>query len=367
MKHVKMILTNRFDPDVRVYKEAKYLAAKGYDVEILCWDREHDYIDRENEEIEGIRIRRFYPYSRYGTGVKQLFAYCKFILECRKYLAHQTYSYLHCHDLDGVIVGWLARKNTSSLIFDMHEFYEANSAGIQKLRYVVRAVVSFFQNRCDHIIYVNDTQVGPMSQANRCKLVFLPNYPEAVVYQGCEKTESQMLRISYIGAVRQYSELKNLLDASSGMKGVEVHIHGAGVAYESLREIAPYYPNAYVTGRYHFNESARLYSETDVLYAIYPSSSEQYMTSYPVKFFEAIITKTPIIVGKDTVMAEFVESKDIGFVVDGDSVEQIRTLIQYIDNDREVLDRKTANLSKIQFDYSWEEVVTNLDRIYSRC
>ena len=138
-------------------------------MEILCWDREHDYIDKTKKLKD--TNKRFYPYSRYGTGVKQLFAYCKFILECRKYLAHQTYDYLHCHDLDGVIVGWLARKNTSSLIFDMHEFYEANSAGIQKLRYVVRAVVSFFQNRCDHLIYVNDTQ-GPMSQANRGKLVF---------------------------------------------------------------------------------------------------------------------------------------------------------------------------------------------------
>lgn len=157
------------------------------------------------------------------------------------------------------------------------------------------------------------------------KLVFLPNYPEAVAYQGCEKTESQMLRISYIGAVRQYNELRNLLDACSSMKGVEVSIHGYGVAYKSLREITPYYPNAIVTGRYHFSESARLYSETDVLYAIYPSTSEQYMTSYPVKFFEAIITEIPINVGKDTVIAEFVESRDIGFVVDGDSVEQIRT------------------------------------------
>ena len=84
-----------------------------------------------------------------------------------------------------------------------------------------------------------------------------------------------MLRISYIGAVRQYSELKNLLDACSGMKRVEVHIHGA-VLFMNHSEKLPYYPNAHVTGRY--VSVVQLYSETDVLYAIYPSSSEKYMT-----------------------------------------------------------------------------------------
>ena len=37
---VIMILTNSFDPDLRVYKEAQYIASKGYEVEILCCDRE---------------------------------------------------------------------------------------------------------------------------------------------------------------------------------------------------------------------------------------------------------------------------------------------------------------------------------------
>ena len=34
---VYMILTNGFDPDVRVYKEAKYLVEKNFEVTILCW------------------------------------------------------------------------------------------------------------------------------------------------------------------------------------------------------------------------------------------------------------------------------------------------------------------------------------------
>ena len=35
-----MLLTNGFDPDVRVYKEALYLVGRGFSVTVLCWDRD---------------------------------------------------------------------------------------------------------------------------------------------------------------------------------------------------------------------------------------------------------------------------------------------------------------------------------------
>ncbi len=54
MAIVKMILTNGFEPDLRVYKEAKYLISKGHKVEIICWDREARYKDKPNEIIEVI-------------------------------------------------------------------------------------------------------------------------------------------------------------------------------------------------------------------------------------------------------------------------------------------------------------------------
>ena len=65
MKKVKMILTNGFGPDVRVYKEAKYLVSEGFDVEILCWDRRSEFIDSEYETVDGIFIKRFFPSAEY--------------------------------------------------------------------------------------------------------------------------------------------------------------------------------------------------------------------------------------------------------------------------------------------------------------
>lgn len=358
-----MILTNRFDPDVRVYKEAKYLITKGFDVEILCWDRENEYKDRVTEYIDGIKIKRFFPYSEYGTGLKQIHPYIKFIQECKNYLNGKEYDYIHCHDLDGIIAGYLARKNKSSFIFDMHEFYEVNGKN-QKLRYIVRGIVNFFQNRSSNIIYVNEVQTNVMSDINKKKLILLPNYPDRANYEGCEKSTANILRISYIGAVRQYNELKNLMDACNGIDNIKIAIHGVGVAYKRLKDIENNYDNVNVTGKYDYTESAALYGNTDVLYALYPLDNLQNKTAYPIKLFEAIITKTPIIVNEGTALEEYVIKNGIGFAVDGSNIQDIRKLIKYINGNRHSLDEKIKNLEKIQYNYSWEEVVNNLDKIY---
>ena len=365
MKKVKMILTNGFGPDVRVYKEAKYLVSKGFDVEILCWDRENEFAGAESDNVDGIRIKRFFPAAKYGTGYRQLKPYFQFIRECKDYLSDLDYDYLHCHDLDGIIAGWFISKKGAALVFDMHEFYEVNGPRRQRLRYLVRAVVKFFQNRSDYIIYVNEAQAKPVSRRNSKKLVFLPNYPEQKMYAGCQKIPSEKLRIAYIGAVRQFDELKNLFDACKDMSDVSISVHGAGVAYAALKEVSRQYPNVAVTGRYHYSESGRLYADTDLLYVMYPSTSEQYLVSYPVKFYEAIITKTPMIVGTNTVLGEFVMEHDIGFVVDDSNVDDIRSLIEQIRRKPDLLRNKVENLRSIQHDYSWDHVVQNLDKIYN--
>lgn len=360
-----MILTNRFDPDVRVYKEAKYLVSKGFNVEILCWDRESEYKSREIEEVEGINIKRFFSYAKYGTGYKQIIPFIKFIKECKNYLSGKDYDYLHCHDLDGVIVGRLVKNINSKLIFDMHEFYEVQGSK-QKIRYIVRAIVNNMQTKSDSIIYTNKIQKDVMKKKNIEKLIYVPNYPELKNFHGSEKLKSEKLRISYIGAVRQYNEIKNLMDACNGIDSIKVSVHGSGVAYKKLNSIIKNYNNVDVTGVYHFSDSTKLYSQTDLLYALYPMNTFQNRQAYPVKFFEAIITKTPIIVSKGSVLEEFLMENDIGFVVDGNNVEEIRKLVNYIDSNRHLLHEKTVNLEKIQFDFSWGEVVKNMEAIYER-
>jgi len=229
----------------------------------------------------------------------------------------------------------------------------------------MRAIVNHYQNKSDYIIYVDELQKEFMSHKNKNKSVCLPNYPRTVDFKYCTKSVSDKLRISYIGSVRQYNELKVLIDACRELDNISINIHGTGVAYERLNSIKNEYSNVKVTGRYNFKQSSKLYNEADLLYVIYPTSSMQYLTSYPVKFFESIITKTPVIVGKNTVLEKFVRKYDIGFVVDGDNIEDVKKMITYIGENKNILENKIKNLEKIQYNYCWEEVVKHLNKIYN--
>lgn len=84
--NITMLLTNAFEMDVRVYKEARYLIEKGNNVTILCWDRNKNSNLKALDEKDGIQVVRFLEPSIAGSGYRQVGSFFKYALKCRKYL-----------------------------------------------------------------------------------------------------------------------------------------------------------------------------------------------------------------------------------------------------------------------------------------
>ena len=177
MKHqITMLLTNAFDPDVRVYKEAVYLVSRGWSVTILCWDRDPGKGLPAREEKDGIEVVRFPIPSVAGSGKKQLPAFFRYIRTCRAYLKAHPCDYLHCNDLDGALTGYLARRRGTPMVFDMHEFYERGS-GLR--RKVWRYLTLFLLRRSAAGLYENAAYLEAPYRAVRDRLYPLKNYPDA--------------------------------------------------------------------------------------------------------------------------------------------------------------------------------------------
>lgn len=357
---ILMVLTNAFDPDMRVYKEAKYLVQQGHSVEILCWDRENKRV--ENEIIDDIKIKRFYPLAKYGSGFKQIKPFSQFIKECKKYIKGKHFDYVHCHDLDGMVCGSLIKPKSAKLVFDMHEMYEARSKNKGK-NLVLKRLMNHYLNKSDFILYVNPIQIENYPQKFKDKCYFLPNYPSEMTFESVDWQQTDKVRLSYIGAVRQYPQLKNLLDHAHKFEKIEFNIHGDGVAYQKLYDEFSYLENVNVSGYFDGRDIAPLYSQTDVHYIIYPKLAYQYLIAIPVKFYESIITKTPVIVGRGTSLEEFVNKYDIGFVIDGDNPHEINDLLILLNNNPELLLEKRKNFEKMDC-YSWESAVIVMNNIY---
>ncbi|HYA41277.1 MAG TPA: glycosyltransferase [Syntrophobacteraceae bacterium] len=98
-----MLLTNAFDPDPRVHHEAVSLVQNGYEVTILCWDR--DYKKAAVEVVDGIGVERIYVRSTHGRGTTQMFFLFVFWLKALLRGFSTRCDAIHCHDFDTLPLG----------------------------------------------------------------------------------------------------------------------------------------------------------------------------------------------------------------------------------------------------------------------
>ncbi len=363
MKHITFILTNGFFPDVRVYKEAKYLVEQGFFATILCWDRDVSRKLPEYEILDGIELIRYKIPSVYGTGMKQILAYLSYVRQCKKYLREHHSDYIHCNDVDGMVAGYLSNRKRVPFVFDMHEFYEKGSMFRRKM---TRFVVIFFLKRSIAGLYENAAYLTDAYKSVRDKLHPLRNYPDASMVQYLPKTKSLVFRVAYHGVVRQYEEFIALFEAVKDMPDVRVDINGSGMNADKLKRKEKEYKNVYVNGPYNgITESTRLYSETDALFCGYDASDPNYQGDAEViKFYEAISTGTPMIMTAGIGMADKVNTLHFGVTCDTRNAQEIRSAILRLKDDKDLWKLFHKNELEAAGQYSWEQAVKVLDSIY---
>ena len=381
MENIIMLLDNAFDPDVRVYKEAKYLVDNQRKVEIVCLDRKNKYIDKETEILEGIKIKRIFCRTKKTTdmlkkskiiskikGIIYFSWLLKFAFKVKKYLKNKDFEILHCHDLVMACIGVTFFRD-KKIVFDMHEYYGNK---MNKLKdYIIRHLVYYAQNRATWIIYVNNFQKQNCKQKNLDKLIEIPNYPDRTKFEHVKKTQSDKIRLAYIGKVRDYNSLAKFIDCYQDDGLLDIKIYGDGSQYHNLLEYATEHKKEFILqGAFNGVEDLQeIYNHTDILYSVYDvttTSGNNWKNAMPVKSFEAILTLTPIIASKNTVLGNFVEEKDIGFTIDIHKEKDLQNLLMEIANHPDILDDKVKKLKEIQYLYIWENVVINLDKIYKR-
>jgi len=366
-KHIVMLLTNSFFPDPRVYKEALYLIKKNFKVTILCWYREDDVSLPLNEFVDGINVVRFHLISKLGSGYKQVPAFLKFIKKCHNFLRNNPCDYLHCNDLDGAVVGLLARVHKTPMVFDMHEFYEDVGLGHNFKRLMLRYATIFMIKKSVAAIRTNDLYLTPPYEGVVSKLFLLKNHPDRNLLKSLPKTNSHFFRIGYHGALRsQIPEFTTLFEAVKDMADVRVDVHGTGPDINELKRIAQNYSNVFLHGRFDgARQLSSMYADTDVEFAGYRPYSDTREEQEVVKFFECVVTGTPIILTSAyTKMKTEIENKGYGLTCDTRNVNSVRNAINQMKNNRVFLRECSCNELRYASMYDWNESVKILDRVY---
>lgn len=361
-KLVKMILTNSFKNDNRVLKEARTLVNNGYDVEVLAWDRERELVNKEFEIIEKIKVKRFYISSEYGSGGKQIWSFIKLIFEIKKYLKNKKIDYLHCHDLDGGIIGFFIKSKEK--ILDLHEFYD--NENLNKIRLFFQLHIgNFLIQKFNKIILCNDFQFEEYSKKTKRDILMLYNYPRKKEFKNFEHKKDKKIRIRYAGMVRDFDALSLLIKSAGEINNINVYINGEGVALKKLRNISNS-KNVSITGAFLIEELKSLYENTDITYAVYTPNRKNNYKGIPVKFYESLMLNIPIITIKNTVTGEIVEKNNIGFTIDFPLDRNLKELLEKISNNPKLVDEKKQNLINMNFDFSWESLEKKLLEFYKK-
>lgn len=380
MKKVKILLLNPFR-DINSYEhrpmqEAQFFKENGCDIEVIIMQRKVTGRGIYKNAIKGIPVTHFLCKSekmeklllqnkivKLLKPIIYLKWYLDFILWLKKELGKESGCCIIAHNIEMAFAMILAGKvKRDKRVFVMRELYEGQITNkIKSL--IIKNVSEFIQSKSDFLVHVVPYQKTVTSKKNLKKILYIPNYPVKENYCNISKTESQKLRINYIGCVRDEKSLKMLMDAVKGFEDVVVGIHGEGEAYSYLNSIKDLYDNVNVTGYYDYQtETESLFAETDIVYCAYDLTVPNWRIAYPIKMYEAIATNTPVMLCDGMAPAEFVRENDYGFVFDYD-MESLRACIDAIRRNRVVLEEKIEKMKAKENHYFWENVVTQYNKI----
>ena len=150
-----MLLGNAFDPDVRVYSEARSLLAAGYSVRILAWDR--DCTLPPAEVVDGIEVERIRVRSTHGRGAAQAYYTGLVSLAMIARARRRSFDVIHAHDMDMLPAGYLLSiRMHKPLIYDSHEDYAGMLHGTIPgwMENAIRRLEDFLVRRIDLLITV---------------------------------------------------------------------------------------------------------------------------------------------------------------------------------------------------------------------
>lgn len=344
-KHVVMLLSNAHGPDVRVQREAECLAAAGYRVSIICWDREAKFA--ENETVSGVDIIRVQDVrSAYGLGWKQVMYLPRFWRKACRLGRERAPDVVHCHDLDTLYAGWRLKRMTGAvLVFDAHENYPATMS-LYLPAVLVRLLTRWERwliRKADAIITAGAVLREDYAALGLAPVVVLGNYADPKQFQALPDVTlrdarrtlgvpDEALLVSYIGGLHRDRSVLPFVEAAARCPDVHFAVWGAGDLKSAVEAAAAKHDNAHYFGWAPWDELPLWFQVSDVIYyglrLDYPGAKY----NAPNTLTQAMIMARPLIATNVGDLGRIVEASDCGVLIEEATPEAIAGAIEDLKN-----------------------------------
>ena len=162
----------------------------------------------------------------------------------------------------------------------------------------------------------------------------IENMPRAEVWALFKPREIRVpCVVGYIGWIRDYKPIECLLTAVGELRkegfDARVFFAGFGSDEDRVRRMAMNMDYVSFRGPYQYKTDApALYSQVNVIFSVFDVGVANSKILMPNRFYDAIAGGIPLIVARDTKLAERVLALGIGYAVDYMSVEQMKASLK---------------------------------------
>lgn len=376
-KKIIMLLAYGFDPDPRVYQEAKSLVKNGFGVTIIAWDREIKW--PKFEMRDGIKIERSHIKSLYRRGTSQLLFLFLFWIDVFFHLLGRDFDIIHCHDFDTLPIGFiLAKLRRKRIIFDAHESYsdmlEDNVSGLlKKLTFIIEKILIRY---IDLLITVGKILEEEYKRRGAKKTCVVGNWKSIDDFKISIKRVQQekerlhipdKMIVSFMGLLNRDREILPLIEAVKKDSDVFLILAGEGELEKEIKEKIKDFPNIVFLGKYSPKKIPLFTNLSDVIYYVLDSQNPNAKYSAPNALFQALACGKALITGTHGEIAKIVKEENCGIVLDDISFKQLNKAFKAL-NSNGLLDNYKKNaFSAAMRKYNWERAEENLLNVYKDC
>jgi glycosyltransferase involved in cell wall biosynthesis len=342
-KRAVVVKANLIDRDPWLAKVLDTLRRGGYEVVLVGWDREGKLPRTHRADGYGETILRFR--APWGPWIILFYpVWWGFVFY---QLLKTKWDIAQAINLECIIPAIIAaRLRRRPIVYQVYDFYADVFTLPSWLR---RAIIGFdkiFMRLADAVIIANEFQEREINGIPNRNVVPIYNPPPDVL-RTAKQRGNEVFTLFYAGVLYRFRllNLDKVFQAINDIDGVKLVVAGYGDMDGDIAEwVRQADGKAEFLGRITYQEVLERTLAADLLFALYSANipTQKYAASAN-KLSEAMMAQKPVIVTRDTAMAELVTREDCGLTVDPENVGEIRQAIMMLKNDPDLCRRLGAN------------------------
>ncbi|MEA3391958.1 MAG: glycosyltransferase [Candidatus Marinimicrobia bacterium] len=389
---IAMVLERQFPFDERVEKEALSLIENDHTVYIISFN--YDKLPAY-ELYKGIHIIRFSISRKAYNKLSPLHRLQPFykwiwIVNIKRFLKRHKIDVMHIHDLPLANVGYYFKKRIGcELVLDQHELWSETVKHYRHYNTFIGKIVRVLScwsvyekiqfKHADKIITVEEPikqwyveHIGVPEE----KIIVAPNTPikkqiDDLKLEG--QKHKDRFTLYYAGKIDVNRYIGSIIQAlallSVDIPEIKFNIAGKFAKGCDPRVIAEKFNvSQYVNyfGELSYVDMMSYMKQADLCISLLPVNSEELNRTIVTKIYQYLQLEQPMLVSRTKYIKQFVESNELGWVVDETNPKSIADKIAYLYEDKTAMGQASINAAKIKDKYVWEKTIQDLIDYYGK-